>query len=55
MLLAPRGVPIRSSLIGWIIVFLLIAVPLALTTTAMTGLAWTDHCFLTTASAVTYR
>lgn len=55
LLLAPRGVTLSYHLIGWTIVVLLMAVPLALTTTAMTGLAWTDHCFLTSASAITHR
>lgn len=55
ILLAPRGGTRRSTLVGWVLVALLVAVPLALTTTALVGLAWTDHCFLASASSVTHR
>ncbi len=55
ILLAPTGGTFRSSVAGWTAVVFLVAVPLALTTTALAGLGWTDHCFLASASSVTHR
>lgn len=55
MLLVPNGGTLRSTLAGWTIAVLLVAAPLALTTAAMTGLTWTDHCYLTSANLVTLR